>query len=177
MSRCGSAAVSPPRVLSGWSTTGTRWSRGDRASGRTDSSGGHSTCHGAEAMQWRLRSACPFPSVFAAATSGWPTTTAIALVVGRDRSTVAQHFRNPRFDAWFDEACDKFFASSRSKARAKFAALAMAGSVPVRRKYGRTDDGAAMLQHTNVRRPFDVLLAAGASREAAMTKTRLQLGR
>lgn len=64
------------------------------------------------------------------ARSGWPTATAIALAVGRDRSTVAAHFRNPRFDAWFNKECDRFLASAQSKARAKFAALAMAGSVP-----------------------------------------------
>ena len=64
------------------------------------------------------------------ARSGWPTASAIALAVGRDRSTVAEHFRSPRFDAWFNSECDRFLASARSKAGAKFAALAMAGSVP-----------------------------------------------
>jgi hypothetical protein len=49
------------------------------------------------------------------ARSGWPTASAIALAVGRDRSTVAEHFRNPRFDAWFNSECDRFLASARSK--------------------------------------------------------------
>ena len=35
-----------------------------------------------------------------------------------------------RFAAWFDSEMDRFMASAQSKARAKFAAQAMAGSVP-----------------------------------------------
>ena len=64
------------------------------------------------------------------AKSGWPSMAAIATALGLNRSTVWQHFQNPRFDAWFNSECDRFLASARSKARAKFAALAMAGSVP-----------------------------------------------
>jgi hypothetical protein len=62
--------------------------------------------------------------------SGWPTAAAIAAVVGRDRSTIAEHLRNPRFDAWFNEQLVGWLERSRPKADAKFVALAMAGSVP-----------------------------------------------
>jgi hypothetical protein len=62
--------------------------------------------------------------------SGWPSMAAIAAASGRRRQTVWEHFQNARFAAWFDSEMDKFMASGRSKARAKFAALAMGGSVP-----------------------------------------------
>jgi hypothetical protein len=64
------------------------------------------------------------------AKSGWPSMAAMATVVGTDKSTVHQHFEHPAFAAWFNERMDAFVASCRPKARAKFAALAMAGSVP-----------------------------------------------
>jgi AcrR family transcriptional regulator len=62
--------------------------------------------------------------------SGWPSMAAIAAASGRSRQTAWEHFQNARFAAWFESEMDKFMASGRSKARAKFAALAMAGSVP-----------------------------------------------
>jgi AcrR family transcriptional regulator len=62
--------------------------------------------------------------------SGWPSMAAIAAASGRRRQTVWEHFQNARFAAWFDSEMDRFMASAQSKARAKFAAQAMAGSVP-----------------------------------------------
>jgi AcrR family transcriptional regulator len=64
------------------------------------------------------------------AKSGWPSMAAISAASGRRRQTVWEHFQNARFAAWFDSEMDAFMASARSKARAKFAAQAMAGSVP-----------------------------------------------
>jgi AcrR family transcriptional regulator len=64
------------------------------------------------------------------AKGGWPSMAAIAAASGRSRQTVWEHFQNLRFAAWFDSEMDTFMASARSKARAKFAALAMGGSVP-----------------------------------------------
>jgi hypothetical protein len=48
---------------------------------------------------------------------------AIAAASGRRRQKVWEHFQNVRFAGWFDSEMDK-------KARAKFAALTMGGSVP-----------------------------------------------
>jgi hypothetical protein len=55
---------------------------------------------------------------------------AIAAASGRRRQTVWEHFQNEHFAAWFNTEMNTFVASARSRARAKFAALAMAGSVP-----------------------------------------------
>lgn len=62
--------------------------------------------------------------------TGWPSMAAIGTALNIDRTTVGQHFENERFAAWFNERCEKHVAIGRSRCRAKFATLAMAGSVP-----------------------------------------------
>jgi hypothetical protein len=53
---------------------------------------------------------------------------AIATVLGLNRAGVGA-LPKPRFDVWSNERMDSYAASCRSKARAKLATLAMAGSV------------------------------------------------
>lgn len=59
--------------------------------------------------------------------AGWPSKSAIARVLNVTPQAVSEHFRNPRFDAWFNGELRKVRESARDKVEAKLVTLAMAG--------------------------------------------------